>query len=259
LIVWCLMRKTTTCALCQEAFEREDLNYYTVDGVPVLACFKCAKTKSLSRLRCCLCKSDRFSPEELDFYEIDDKYQLVCGSCVKEHNLVSYLEPCSVCHIRYAPKVLHDSSLDGEVFRVCDKCRQCSICGDLFELDELWPCSVDGEDVNVCYDCSKCSQCGEYVDPNIVQIFTKQDAVTFLCSKCAHSVPKVPSGREISKMRLNLNKVEKTVKFKAEMETKNTVKYNEVPVEGQPPIIGTLYVQKWFAGNATEIEVTIRK
>ena len=29
--------------------------------------------------------------------------------------------------------------------------------------------------------------------------------------------------------------------------------------EGQPPIIGTLYVQKWFAGNATEIEVTVRK
>jgi len=57
----------------------------------------------------------------------------------------------------------------------------------------------------------------------------------------------------------NMDKVEKTVKFKVEKETKNTVKYNEVPAEGQPPIIGTLYVQKWFAGNATEIEVTIRK
>jgi len=53
--------------------------------------------------------------------------------------------------------------------------------------------------------------------------------------------------------------MEKTVKFKIEKETKNTVKYNEVPAEGQPPIIGTLYVQKWFAGNATEIEVTIKK
>ena len=53
--------------------------------------------------------------------------------------------------------------------------------------------------------------------------------------------------------------MEKTVKFKIEKETKNTVKYNEVPAEGQPPIIGTLYVQKWFAGNAAEIEVTIRK
>jgi len=53
--------------------------------------------------------------------------------------------------------------------------------------------------------------------------------------------------------------MEKTVKFKVEKETKNTVKYNEVPAEGQPPIIGTLYVQKWFAGNATEIEVTVKK
>ena len=53
--------------------------------------------------------------------------------------------------------------------------------------------------------------------------------------------------------------MEKTVKFKVKKETKNTVKYNEVPAEGQPPIIGTLYVQKWFAGNATEIEVTVKK
>jgi hypothetical protein len=59
--------------------------------------------------------------------------------------------------------------------------------------------------------------------------------------------------------KLIMDKVEKTVKFKVEKETKNTVKYNEVPAEGQPPIIGTLYVQKWFAGNATEIEVTIKK
>ena len=53
--------------------------------------------------------------------------------------------------------------------------------------------------------------------------------------------------------------VEKTVKFTIEKETKNTVKFNEVAVEGQAPIIGTLYVQKWFIGNTKEIEVTIRK
>lgn len=52
--------------------------------------------------------------------------------------------------------------------------------------------------------------------------------------------------------------MEKTVTFKIEKETKHTVRYEEVPAEGQPPIIGTLYVQKWFAGTATEIEVTIR-
>ena len=53
--------------------------------------------------------------------------------------------------------------------------------------------------------------------------------------------------------------MEKTVKFVVEKETKNAVRFKEVPAEGQPPIIGTLYVQKWFAGNATEIEVTVRK
>ena len=53
--------------------------------------------------------------------------------------------------------------------------------------------------------------------------------------------------------------MEKTVKFKVEKETKNTVKFEEVPEAGQPPIIGTLYLQKWFAGNASEIEVTVRK
>ncbi len=53
--------------------------------------------------------------------------------------------------------------------------------------------------------------------------------------------------------------MEKIVKFKIEKETKNTVKYEEVPDEGQPPIIGTLYVQKWFAGTAQTLEVTVRK
>jgi len=56
-----------------------------------------------------------------------------------------------------------------------------------------------------------------------------------------------------------MEKTEKTVKFKIEKETKYTVRYHEYPEAGQPPIIGTLYVQKWFAGNATEIEVTVRK
>jgi hypothetical protein len=40
---------------------------------------------------------------------------------------------------------------------------------------------------------------------------------------------------------------EQTVEFKFEKETKNTVKFSEVPVEGEPPIIGTLYVQKFVA------------
>jgi len=53
--------------------------------------------------------------------------------------------------------------------------------------------------------------------------------------------------------------MERTIRFKVEKETKNTVKFIEVIEEGQPPIIDSLYVQKWFAWNATELEVTVKK
>lgn len=50
-----------------------------------------------------------------------------------------------------------------------------------------------------------------------------------------------------------------TVMFEYEKETKNSVRYKEVPAEGSAPIVGTLYVQKWFAGNSKSIEITIDK
>lgn len=50
-----------------------------------------------------------------------------------------------------------------------------------------------------------------------------------------------------------------TVQLAFEKETKNSVRYKELPEEGKPPIIGTLYVQKWFAGDTKNIEVSIEK
>ncbi|MFT4629393.1 MAG: hypothetical protein ACI8PV_000506 [Dinoroseobacter sp.] len=50
-----------------------------------------------------------------------------------------------------------------------------------------------------------------------------------------------------------------TVKFSIEKETKNSVRYKEEPEEGKAPIVGTLYVQKWFAGNTKKLEITINK
>lgn len=47
------------------------------------------------------------------------------------------------------------------------------------------------------------------------------------------------------------------IQFEFEKETKNSVRYKEVPEEGKPPIVGSLYVQKWFAGNAKSLQVTI--
>ena len=49
----------------------------------------------------------------------------------------------------------------------------------------------------------------------------------------------------------------RTVMFEVEKTTKNTVKFNEVPANGEPPIIGALYTQKWFAGTGTKARVTI--
>jgi len=51
----------------------------------------------------------------------------------------------------------------------------------------------------------------------------------------------------------------KVVKFEYEKETKNSIRYKEVPEEGTPPIVGSLYVQKWFAGSSKTIEITIDK
>ena len=51
----------------------------------------------------------------------------------------------------------------------------------------------------------------------------------------------------------------KVVKFEYEKETKNSIRYKEVPEEGTAPIVGSLYIQKWFAGNSRSIEITIDK
>ncbi|MBU1832241.1 MAG: hypothetical protein KKF24_06050 [Gammaproteobacteria bacterium] len=51
----------------------------------------------------------------------------------------------------------------------------------------------------------------------------------------------------------------KVVLFEYEKETKNSIRYKEVPEDGTAPIVGSLYVQKWFAGNTKNIEITIEK
>lgn len=50
-----------------------------------------------------------------------------------------------------------------------------------------------------------------------------------------------------------------TVKLEFEKETKNSVRYKEIPEDGKAPIVGTLYVQKWFAGNCKNLELSIEK
>ena len=49
------------------------------------------------------------------------------------------------------------------------------------------------------------------------------------------------------------------VTFSYEKETKNSVRYKEQTEAGKAPIVGTLYVQKWFAGDCKTLEVSIEK
>lgn len=52
---------------------------------------------------------------------------------------------------------------------------------------------------------------------------------------------------------------EKKVKFEFEKQNKNSVRFKEVPEDGMPPVVGSIYVQKWFAGSSKKIEITITK
>jgi len=51
----------------------------------------------------------------------------------------------------------------------------------------------------------------------------------------------------------------KVIAFEFEKETKNSIRYKEVLDEGTAPIVGSLYIQKWFAGKSKLIEITIDK
>jgi hypothetical protein len=52
---------------------------------------------------------------------------------------------------------------------------------------------------------------------------------------------------------------ETIIKFEIEKQNKNSVRYKEIPKDGMPPILGSIYVQKWYAGNSKYLEVTINK
>ena len=49
------------------------------------------------------------------------------------------------------------------------------------------------------------------------------------------------------------------IRFEYEKTTKNSVRYKEVPEPGKAPVVGSLYVQKWFAEECKTMEITIDK
>ena len=49
----------------------------------------------------------------------------------------------------------------------------------------------------------------------------------------------------------------KTIKFVPGKEVKNSVRFEEVTKPGEAPVLGTLYVQKWYIKDCTELTVTL--
>ena len=48
------------------------------------------------------------------------------------------------------------------------------------------------------------------------------------------------------------------LKFEQEKETKNTIRFQEVPEAGKPPVIGTLYIQKWAIGQEVPQPLSVK-
>jgi len=51
----------------------------------------------------------------------------------------------------------------------------------------------------------------------------------------------------------------RSARFIKRKETPGCIVFSEQPEEGQPEIIGSLYVKRWFAGSAQTITVTVSK
>ncbi len=51
----------------------------------------------------------------------------------------------------------------------------------------------------------------------------------------------------------------RVIRFVKRKETTKTVVFEEQPADGQPPVVGSLYVQKWWAGSANSVTVTLSK
>ena len=50
----------------------------------------------------------------------------------------------------------------------------------------------------------------------------------------------------------------KTIQFTKEADKKNAVKFAEVATEGNAPVCGTIYLQRWFCGAATNVTVEVQ-
>ena len=75
-------------------------------------------------------------------------------------------------------------------------------------------------------------------------------AVTFTCSSDAGLCCRISGKAEEASME------RQTLVFVRERETKNTVRFQE-EANGKPPVIGTLYVQRWALGEPLPQRLTV--
>lgn len=51
---------------------------------------------------------------------------------------------------------------------------------------------------------------------------------------------------------------EVNVKLVFEKENKNSIRFKEVPEPGKAEVLGSIYLQKWLAGSAKSIEISVK-
>jgi|TARA_R110002020_G_scaffold373379_2_gene584821 hypothetical protein len=51
---------------------------------------------------------------------------------------------------------------------------------------------------------------------------------------------------------------EQTIRFEKEQDKKYSIRYKELVPDDRAAVIGTLYVQKWFAQGSNLIDVTVK-
>jgi hypothetical protein len=51
---------------------------------------------------------------------------------------------------------------------------------------------------------------------------------------------------------------EVNLKLVFEKENKNSIRFKEVPEPGKAEVLGSVYLQKWLAGDAKAIEISVK-
>ena len=101
-----------------------------------------------------------------------------------------------------------------------------------------------------------CAACfAKQISPPDVGTPGTQSTQTTETENTMNATVAAPAAPRTAAPAANLNT--RSVLFTKELDRKNAVRFQEVAVEGQAPVCGTLYLQKWFCRGAQNIRVSI--